>query len=358
MSANEVFDTETQTWIKQEGDAAGRTEVTIAAVVEGSGVATEAKQDEQIARMPAIAFAPGVSGDPGTPVYLRENSVVVTQTLGIAAASSAALNSNQEGIPVRTYLDGLVEGTPDRLRSSLGYGALGEGAPGHLGTLAYPISIRGADTAGSSQQLALDRTRADDYHAARLTDGTDFIGTVTSPVRVEIVNTLATFYAVFDRVAPAANKYMATIFNTSASRIARINRIWVYNWQVGAVTGVLLDQELRRISARTMGVAVTPVAGDSGDTLSAGITADTASTVVTEVTDALYQRIIAYSEEATLAQGYVTGREQDAGALQYERPPWARGIVLRQNEGITIKNITSSTVGSVSYVFEFTDEAA
>lgn len=344
-----LYDTGTGQQVRQEGTATGQTEVVVTASAAGEELAIKARQPELIDTPPfGDTFA--------TPVRQVGSVDVVIVS---APAQAAAVNPGTgSGVPVRTTLDDMTEGTPSRLMTSLGLGSLGEGAPAHLGTVGYPVSVRGADTAGSSQQLALDHTRADDYHAARLTDGTDFIGTVTSPVRVEIVNTLATFYAVFDRVAPAANKYMATIFNTSASRIARINRIWVYNWQVGAVTGVLLDQELRRISARTVGVAVTPVAGDSGDTLSAGITADTASTVVTEVTNALYQRIIAYSEEATLAQGYVTGREQDAGALQYERPPWARGIVLRQNEGITIKNITSSTVGSVSYVFEFTDEAA
>lgn len=307
--------------------------------------------------LPPLAFGPGVTGDPGMPVYFRDNAVVVAQALGIATASTAALSGGQMGIPTWSYLDGLTEGPVDRLRISIGFGALGEGAPGHLGTVAYPISVHGADSEGTLQQLALDHTREDDYHAVRITDGAAFLGSTASPLRVELVNTLPTFYAVFDRIVPAANKYMATIFNTSASRLVRVNRIWAYNWQVGAVTGVVLDQELRRITARTVGVAVTPLAGDSADTLSTGITADTASTVVTEVAGGMYQRIITYSEEATLAQGYVTGRVQDAGALQYERPPWARGYVLRENEGLTVKNITSSTVGSVSYIFEFTDEA-
>ena len=170
------------------------------------------------------------------------------------------------------------------------------------------------------------------------------------------------FFAVYDRIAPATNKYMATLFNTSTTRKAVVARIYRMNWQVAAVTGVLLEQELRFITARTSGTSVTIQADDTAIALSSGISADHNSTSVTEGTGsrALIRRILSCSEEAVLATGYAlagTGFSLDA-ALIWMRRPGSSGLVLRQNQGITIKNTTASTVGTCSYVIEFEDEPA
>ena len=166
-----------------------------------------------------------------------------------------------------------------------------------------------------------------------------------------------TFFAVFDRIAPAANKYMATLFNTSATRVVRVQQIWQLNWQVAAVTGVSLEQYAAFITARTSGTAVTSRSYDTADTLSAGISADTNSTSVTE--SYIFNRQLAVSEEGS-AIGSQLGedfRAQDRNfQLIWERTKAAKGFTLRQNQGITIRNVTNSTVGTVSYFFEFTDE--
>jgi len=170
------------------------------------------------------------------------------------------------------------------------------------------------------------------------------------------------YFAVFDRIAPAANKYMATLFNANADRKVTVNRIFRLNWQVAAVTGVLLEQELRRISARTVGTNVPIQSEDSVDTLSASIAADTGSTSVTEVSGALIRRFFAVSEEVLLATAatVITGQAAFVpdGQLIYWRSARSRGLVLRNGQGLTVKNLTSSTVGSVSYVFEFDDGPA
>lgn len=174
----------------------------------------------------------------------------------------------------------------------------------------------------------------------------------------------ATFTAVFDRIVPGANKYMATVFNTSTTRKVVVKRIWCKNRNVTAVTGVQLEQEIRGITARTAGTSITPFAHDTTLALSAGITADHASTAVTEATGnrALFERIIHSSEEVLLAEltTSVEGARavlNDAQCIYWSKGD-AEGITLRQNQGITVKNITSSVVGSVSYAIEFTDEAA
>ena len=171
------------------------------------------------------------------------------------------------------------------------------------------------------------------------------------------------FYAVFDRIAPAQNKYMATLWNTSATRMVVVDRIARLNWQLGAVTGVLLDQELRFITARTGGTAITVQQEDTTAALSAGILAETGSTGVTEGTGSrgLIRRLVAGSEEHALAVAWnVTGAAallNDAQTL-YQRRPGSAGLVLRQNQGLTLKNLTNSTIGTVSYLIGFRDEAA
>ena len=174
----------------------------------------------------------------------------------------------------------------------------------------------------------------------------------------------ATFTAVFDRIAPAANKYMATVFNTSSTRKVVVKRIWRKSQVAAAVTGVLLEQEVRGITARTAGTSITPFGHDTNLALSAGISADHASTAVTEATGdrALFERFFASTEEVLLAE--LTSSPEGAAAhlhdaqLIYWAKGDAEGITLRQNQGLTVKNITSSTVGTVSYAIEFTDEAA
>jgi hypothetical protein len=169
----------------------------------------------------------------------------------------------------------------------------------------------------------------------------------------------ATFYVVFDRIAPAANKYMATLFNTSATRVVRLQQLWQLNWQVAAVTGVALEQYVAIITARTAGTSVPIHAYDSADTLSGGISADTISASVTE--SHIVNRQLATSEEGS-ALGTQLGedfRAQDRGfQLLWERTKASKGFTFRQNQGITIRNVTGSTVGTVSYFVEFTDEPA
>jgi hypothetical protein len=167
----------------------------------------------------------------------------------------------------------------------------------------------------------------------------------------------ATFYAIADRIAPAANKYIVTLFNTSSTRKVCIHRVYVFNWQTVAAVGILLEYEFRRISAVTGGTSITPIAADTADTLSSGITATHTSTGVTD--SSLIRRGYASSEEVKI--GALTLENSlgvdDNIALVYNKKEGVKPITLRQNQGVTIKNITSSTIGTISAVILFTDES-
>jgi hypothetical protein len=167
--------------------------------------------------------------------------------------------------------------------------------------------------------------------------------------------TSPTFYAVFDRIVPGTNKYMATLFNTSATKKIIVYRVNRYNWQAAAVNGATLDQYLARITARTIGTSVGIETADTADTLPAGLSADTNSTVVTE--DHIIRRLFASSEEANLSNAnFYNALTLDYSVSIYDRTAGTRGIVLRQNEGLTIRNVTNSVIGSVSYLFDFVVE--
>lgn len=169
----------------------------------------------------------------------------------------------------------------------------------------------------------------------------------------------ATYYAYLDRVAPAQNKYMLTLFNTSSTRKVVIRKIiWLTN-SITGVTGVVHDMYIARLTARTAGSALTIRSRDSNNSLSAGITADTASTSVTE--GYIIQRFVGTSEESpvtTTALPTYFGTMGGAGAVLYAKLPETDGETLRQNQGISIRTLTSSTVGVMSFLIEFTDEAA
>jgi len=166
------------------------------------------------------------------------------------------------------------------------------------------------------------------------------------------------FYAYYDRIAPAANKYMATLFNTSATRKVSIIRIWQLWNPITAVVGVVHDSYIARITARTAGTSVTIRARDSNDTLSAGITADTNSTVVTE--SFISKRFIGSSEESpvTVTSVNTYGDRQANLLYEFTGRTGEKAETLRANQGISIRTLTASTVGVMSYCIEFVDEAA
>lgn len=167
------------------------------------------------------------------------------------------------------------------------------------------------------------------------------------------------FYAIFDKIAPAANKYMATLFNSDNSNLFMVTRILKFNWQVAAFSESTLEQYLVRITARTVGTGVTIRTNDMIDTIPSGIVADTNSTVVTE--NHIIRRFQHANNEPQSAGSVPQIPDYlsyllfgDGGARIWSHLPEHKGLVLRKDEGISVRNVTSSTVGGVSYVIEFT----
>lgn len=165
-----------------------------------------------------------------------------------------------------------------------------------------------------------------------------------------------TFEAYAASVAPAANKSMISISNTSYTKICKIKSIYLTNAQSTAVTGVMLNFTLNRITTHSAGTLITPIQYDTENTLDAEITVRTGSTVVSE--GSAIRRWVLSSDEYGV--GTLDQEGQDK-TMQILIPIWkqerdAGPIVLRQNQGITLKQTVSSTVGAWDINIVFTQE--
>lgn len=168
------------------------------------------------------------------------------------------------------------------------------------------------------------------------------------------------YRAVWDSIAPAQNKYMALLFNTSTTYNVLVHRIYLRHQNITAATGVVLDMTLLRVSAFTTGTAITPVPLDPANTLPSGISADHNSSAVSDVSGSSLGRYVTTAEETALASTdvLVAARVTERGALIYEsgggiEPIWLRGATAAQR-GIAIKNATNSTAGTMNFTIDFT----
>lgn len=190
----------------------------------------------------------------------------------------------------------------------------------------------------------------------------ELLGSARNPLRVASSGK-ATFRAVFTDIAPANNKYMAVLFNTNTTYDVVVQRIYAIHSNIAAATGVLLKQSLIRISAFTTGTAVTPLADDPAtDTLPSGVSADHNSSSVSDVSGGtIVPALFVTGEEMVLAAtAFQLNRANLEDQKIYERKDGERGITLSggtaANRGLAIKNLTSDTEGTVSYVIVFTIE--
>lgn len=177
------------------------------------------------------------------------------------------------------------------------------------------------------------------------------IGANTVHEQAVFQSALPTFYALADAVAFTANKHHIAVMNAAGSgKMVSIKKLFQINLSLGAVTGVALRFDIKRATAVSAGTAITPQSCDSDDTLPAGITVATGATV-TE--GALLFPYTTNSDELTAANTAVANF-LSAGFNWIPEGPELKELRLRPGEGFTIKQITSSTVGSFAWLIVFT----
>jgi len=179
------------------------------------------------------------------------------------------------------------------------------------------------------------------------------IGADTVHEQAVFQGALPTYYALADNVAFAANKQMISIHNAAGSgKLVVIKKLYLINLALAAVTGVAVRQDVKRFSAvHTAGTAVVPVACDSNNpAIPAAITVKTGATL-TDVT--LLFPLTFANDEVGATQAFPSVQLQ-AGINWFPEGSEVQEIRLREGEGITVKNITSTTVGSFAYMLVFT----
>ena len=181
------------------------------------------------------------------------------------------------------------------------------------------------------------------------------IGANTVQEQAVFSGAMPTFYALADAVAFAANKQMISLYNAAGSGVLVVlKKLYLINLQLSAVTGVAVRQEFKRFSAvHTGGTAITPVSCDSSNAaLPAGVTAKTGATL-TDVT--LLFPLTFANDEVGATQAFPSVQLQ-AGINWLPEGMEVQEVRLREGEGVTVKNITSTTVGSFAYMMVFTVE--
>jgi hypothetical protein len=181
-------------------------------------------------------------------------------------------------------------------------------------------------------------------------------------------------FARFNRITPGTNKFMAIIAQTpGVGPTFTVRRIWVMVDSLVAAAGVMLDQQIVRV---TTGVptAVTTTnttvkAYDSADANAlaqfTNLAAIGEAAVGTLTVVSTLKRFIFTNEEAVITEGLaqrfaadnmyklIYDDAVDGFALRSAAAETDFSLSLAKAHGIAIQNVTNSVVGLCSYVIEF-----
>lgn len=168
---------------------------------------------------------------------------------------------------------------------------------------------------------------------------------------------LPTYYALADAVTCALNKQVISILNdTGSGKVVALKKLFIINTQLSTVTGVALRSDVKRATAHSGGTVVTPASADSANpAIPAQITVRTAATSVTEST--LLFPLTYTNDEVGATQAFPTAQLM-AGLNWFPEGAEVQEVRLREGEGLTIKQITNSSVGQFAWLIVFTIDDA
>lgn len=155
-------------------------------------------------------------------------------------------------------------------------------------------------------------------------------------------------------LADAQNKVFMAIFNGSSTALIKIREIWIMNTKLTAVTGVGVEWDIDTItSAPTGGNTITPFKMDSTNADLADITIQETPSGGAAKGVTIFPYFASNDEVITTQFGAVLG---NILPVYPAIPKECQDITLRQNQGIQVKQITNSTVGSHYVIIIFTVE--
>ena len=179
------------------------------------------------------------------------------------------------------------------------------------------------------------------------------IGANTVHEQAVFQGALPTYYALADAVGFAANKHMISLYNASGSgKLVVLKKLCLVNLQLAAVTGVAVRQNFSRFSAVhsffTLIMLIFYVSLNPA--IPAGITVRTGATLTA---GSLLFPLTFANDEVGATQALPSGQLQ-AGFNWLPEGNEVQEVRLREGEGVTVQNITSTVIGSFAYMFVFT----
>lgn len=181
------------------------------------------------------------------------------------------------------------------------------------------------------------------------------IGANTVEEQGVFLSAAESFVAYADAVVPAGNKHHLSIFNgVGSGRVVKLRKLFCVNLQSAAISGGLVRFDVKKTTAQSAGTALTAQKVDSNNAnLPAQILVATAATI-TE--GALLFPYMTLTEEQAVTQPLTIAMFQQFQNVLLESPE-LQELTLREGEGMTVKQITAITAGSLGWIAAFTVEA-
>lgn len=196
------------------------------------------------------------------------------------------------------------------------------------------------------------------------TDGTR-IGNIADALKVAVAaiatvseTEMPTFHVLAENITIGDGKSMLSILNDASSNVVvKIREIKLINNQTSAITGIVAEFQLRRITGHSGGTSLTPITHDSADSLSAYVSARSGATVSGEISANLRHRKWS-TDEWGVGPDDVESFDHTMSSLLpiVTQPSKTKPITLRAGEGITLKQIINSTSGAFDIAVMFTQE--
>lgn len=166
-----------------------------------------------------------------------------------------------------------------------------------------------------------------------------------------------TYYAVADAVNFVQNKHHISILNAAGSgSLVRIRRMFVINTQLVAATGVAVRFDFKRATAHSGGISINPEMADTTNpAVPAQITIRTNASPVTEGN--LLWPFTCTNDEVGATQAFPSSALMQYSNIMVSGPE-VQELTLREGQGLTVKQITNSTIGSFAWFMVFTLEAS
>lgn len=222
-----------------------------------------------------------------------------------------------------------------------------------------PVRVVGSDSVGQ-ETTPVASTPGGGVHAnLRDSEGVEFKGQQLGQNSIPVVPSQeASFVVCAEATQIANNKSMISLMNSVESGvIVKIRRIFLINVRTAAVTGVVGEFQIKRISGHSAGTEITPDPYDTNDILDAGVSARTGAVVTGEASRNL-RRALWSTDEWGVGSEDVESMDHAYQSLTplYEHQAGTKPITLRPGQGLHVKQRVNSSNGTFDLVIEFTQE--